>query len=144
MKKGIRNLFVFEIGKGNSHGDDGARIVIGKVEALADFTPAHGEHDRARLSSLQRLSPDGRVKFLHHVFKDVLVAECVPRLLEDYFTGLEMRDHARLIPPLQELVHDGVRREEAQHAFRDGLTNFQHLQKRQTSFCFISYLTIIL
>ena len=40
-------LRVLEIGEGNADADDGARVVVGEVEPLADFAAAHGQHQRA-------------------------------------------------------------------------------------------------
>ena len=102
------DLGVLQVGVRDAHDDDGARVLVRKVEALRDLAPTDGEKHSA--------GPvvDPLVVLVHGLLEGLPAAR--PGLLDVRLeTGHGLED-ARLLPPDGQLVHHVVGREEDEQA----------------------------
>lgn len=119
-----------------THGYYRPGVVVGKVQAFTDLAAVHGQEQRAGLAAdvaVATTSGAGRVRIrsdgpghglvvlAHQLFK--LIA--TTRLAHHRFDAHEVAQQAGLLPPRVQLVHEHVRRHEAQHAVRHRLAHVQ-------------------
>ena len=122
------HLHVLDVGEGDADADDGAGVVVGKVQPLAHLPAAHGDEEGAVHAAVAPalLLVVGGLDDVAKVPYAGLELVREPRLLDHHLPLGEPGPDAGLLPPLAQAVEHGVGGEEEEDAVRDGLAHLRH------------------